>query len=301
MKYVMSVSQDDAELTRDLWIEEGRVRYSDLPQERSGIIQLSTKNFKVVPGKVTIEENVGEVFRKDAGSSYVKRLLLYGFTAFVHLIDIKYESECMDRLKLERDSLKDCPLDYVHAVRVPLSRLSESWIRRLKQQSISILFISTDSVHMLKATPWQRLFEAMFPKRMLLICVPSSKVTSNKKKRQIEDTWAKIIQTFRINSYIGFPKLGEPISVFLTKRIGLFPKKGSLVMGSDADYLMYGTFHVGERPMEVPDIVVLKGRVVKVGKQWSIEGVKGEELTSLVPEKFLPIQDIHRYSDNDST
>ncbi|MBU9723937.1 MULTISPECIES: hypothetical protein [Bacillaceae] len=298
MKYILNLSQDNSD--RALWVEEGRIRYSDLPIERSGLMQLNTEKFKVSPGHITLDENIGKKYNEGYGDSYVKQLLLYGFTSFIHLIDIEYESECIDKLNWARDSLRKCPLDYIHAVRVPLERLTDSWIRTLKQYSVPVLFLSVDSIKTLKDTPWQRLFEAMFPMRMLCICEPSPHVTE-KQKVAIEGKWEKIIRKYRINSYLGFPEPGERLSLFLTMRIGLFPSKGSLVMGSDADYLMYGTFHENELPLQVPDIIVLKSRVVKIAGKWDLEGIKGEELTSLVPEKFLPIEDIHRYTDEAGT
>ena len=298
LKYIMNIHDNDLKKTRDLWIENGQVRYAELPRDPYGVFQMNTKEFDIFPGKITIDSQAGEAFREGNGISYVKRLLLYGFTSFIHLIDINYETDTTERLRFERESLVKCPVDYIHAVRVPLSRISESWIRNLKQQSVPIIILTAESAYELAATPWQRIVEAMFPRRILLLCEASEKVSENE-KIEIASSWNRIIDTFRLNSFFSFPLPGSTISPFLAKRIGLYPKKGSLVMGSDADYVMYSIL-LKDKPVRLPDVIILRGKIVKYGAKWCLSNIKGQELMSLVPEKFLPIQDIFRYEDMDN-
>ncbi|MFA9556160.1 hypothetical protein ACERII_02470 [Evansella sp. AB-rgal1] len=297
MKYMVNVFDENSKIFRTLWIDHGRVRYSELPNERSGIYEVATTNFELYPGKVTIDENAVSAFIEGNGDSYIKRLLLYGYTSFVQMISLNYESELTKKLKRSRDALKTCPIDYVHAVKIPLNKLSESLARKVKMENIPIIFFQADSVDEIISTHWNSITGSMFPRKTLLVCVPSSNVKSSQKKKQMLEQWRTIVGKKRINSYFGFPSEGEEIKELLAKRIGLFPKKGSLVNGSDADYVMYQTGIRRVRNINFPDIIVLKGNVVKWGTKWDLEQSKGQELTTLIPGKFIPIEDINRYDE----
>ncbi|WP_088035642.1 hypothetical protein [Evansella clarkii] len=298
MKYIMNIWDETMNKSRGLWIDRGKVRYAEFPVSPAGIFKMNTKEFNVFPGKITLDTQAAEQFSAGNGISYIKQKLLHGFTTLIHAVNIEYESESDDCLQNTRHKLSDCPVDYIQAVKLPLARMSESWMRSLRQQSVPIVIFYAESAYEIAAAPWQRFAEAMFPKRMMLICKPLEKVTDMKEKAKIYASWKHIVDVFKFNSYYSFPDPGIPVSPFLAKRTGLFPKKGSLVMGSDADYLMYSSSaEQAAQPFKVPDIIVLKGKIVKTGTKWKLSNTKGKELTNLIPEKFLPIQEIYKYED----
>ncbi|MCD8511439.1 MAG: hypothetical protein LRY73_17295 [Bacillus sp. (in: Bacteria)] len=297
MKYEMDIIDGKSKEKRRLWIEEEKVRYSGLTSEHTGMYVLNTDQFHVVPGNITISTSISEAFKKGNGLSSVKQLLLFGFTSFIQIIEIDHERTFNNSLQNNRKLLKECPLDHIYAVQIPIVKLTDSFLRKVKQESIPIIFLEVESIQDITSKPWKRICEAMFPKRILIVCKPSPKSIVKQEVESIHIEWENIVRENRLNSFFHFPVPGEPISDLLQKRIGLFPKKGSLVMGSDADYCMYGTYQRETPPIKVPDIVVLKGKVVKAGKRWMLDGIRGEEMTSIVPEQFLPIQDIYRYED----
>ncbi|ADU30146.1 hypothetical protein [Evansella cellulosilytica] len=296
MKYVINVIDDDTRKVKDIWVEDGKVRYTDLPAERSGIYQVASTDFQVLPGKITFDDQVVPAYRLGNGLSYVKRLLLFGNTTFIHPIKVEYESELHHKLSDVRQTLLSCPIDYLFAIVVPATKLSDTFVRKLKYESIAIVFVEVNNTSELDEVPWQRVAEAIFPKRILIVCKPSDMALIKKYDANIMEKWKKIVKRYKFNSYFNFPTLGKSVSLFLSKRIGLYPQKGALVMGSDADYVMYHELE-NDTPIKFPDIIVLKGQVIKAALQWTIEDIEGAELTSLVPEKFLPIQDVYRFED----
>ncbi|SDY87546.1 hypothetical protein SAMN05421736_10453 [Evansella caseinilytica] len=300
MKYIMEVFRSGIKDKREVWIENGRVRYASQQLNRAGTYKLAADQFEVVPGMIALDDKLAEAFRNGDGISYVKRLLLFGITSFIHLIKTEYHHQFSEKISLQRQLLNSCPVDYIHAVEIPLVKLTELWIRKLRQAAVPIVFLAAESVQDIEAIPWQRIVEAMFPKRMLIVCQPN--VRTETEKRLILQAWKSKAEKFRINTFLQFPLPGQPVSKLLAQRIGLFPKKGSLVIGSDADYVMYGNYPQEQRPpMRFPDIIVLKGRVVKAGNRWNFSEAAGEELTALMPEKFLPIESVYKYSDQQPT
>ncbi|MDG5787585.1 hypothetical protein QA612_08760 [Evansella sp. AB-P1] len=297
MKYNMNVHDKETGENRIVWIDDGRIRYSELPTERSGIFHLAGDGFNIVPGKITMDNQVAKAFSQGNGLSYIKRLLLFGFTSFIQLIDLYYESEFDEKLSNSRHQLCYCPIDYIHAVRIPIRRFSDNLARKIKNESIPIVFFTVDKVDELETTHWKNIVGAMFPRRTLLICEPNMNLKEQERDHIIE-SWKKIVENQRLNSFIGFPPGGQEVSIFLAKRIGLYPRKSTLMNGSDADYLMYSLVNHPVQPLNFPDVIVLKGQVIKAGTKWDIDAIQGQELTTVIPEKFLPIEDINRYEDN---
>ncbi|UCZ54789.1 hypothetical protein LGQ02_08605 [Bacillus shivajii] len=296
MKYIINVHQPDSDEKKEVWVEDGKVRYTSVPTNEIEIIKVYSDQFYTVPGKVMIDDKAISYFEKGDGISYIKHMLLYGFTTFIQRISIDYESETDHVLERAREAFKSSPLDYTIAISLPLSRVTESWIRKLKQECISIIILKIQSIDEMKETAWQRLVEAMFPKRILCIGEPADHVTNDQEKKEILDTWLQIVETFRMNSYLSLPKKWKPFPPLLLMRLGLYPQKGVLIMGSDADYMMYPP-NSKEKPVHVPEVIVRKGKVIKAGKRWDIEEGSGRELTDLIPEKMISINDVHRYSD----
>ncbi len=292
----MDISEHNSTEKRKVWVEDGKVRYTSLPTKYQGIMKVCSNRFMTQPGNVMIDNQVVSYFERNEGISYIKQMLLFGYSTFIQRISIDYESETDQILSYTRQMLNPSPIDYALAVSIPLSRVTESWLRKLKQQSISFVVFEISSVEEMKETPWQRLIEAMFPKRILCIGEPSRTIESEKEKKEIYDSWLQVVETFRINSYLSVPNNWTPLPPLLLMRLGLYPQKGVLIMGSDADYMMY-SLNGEKKPFDFPEIIVNKGKVIKAGQRWEIKEGSGEELTNLIPEKMIPINDVFRYSD----
>jgi len=276
-------------------VDQGSIRFCSNSVEDRNIIEMDTSIFNVYTGKVKIERDVGFAFQNGQGLSYVKRMLLFGYSSFIYMVDLEYESLTERLIEESRQHLASCPLDFVLGVRVPLERLTPSWIRKIKQMSIPLIFIYVVSGEDLIRAPWQRYIEAGFPVRMMFLLDQHQSSLPEKNQRVISEVWQGIVKHWRMNSYFHVSKPGERVPLLFLKRLGMYPLKGSFDSGSDADYFMYSKEQKSDPPPVFPEIIVLRGVVVKSGTTWNLEEVKGKELTSIIPEQFLPIHSVFQY------
>lgn len=295
MKYVMPVWDEGSRREKVIQIEDRSIRYYDKALSQKNIISLDTSTFQVFPGKVTMDTEISEEFLNGHGLSYSKRLLLSGYSAFIHIIDINYERHTNSLLEKSRAALKKCPIDYIFSVRVPLKKLTPSWVRLLKKQSISLICIQLSANESLFEIYWERILEAAFPKRMMFILDSQTTEGNEKDYARICGQWSKLINRFQINSYVDVPIPGEELPLLFLKRLGLYPYKGSFDSGSDADYFMFEVNTEKVDKIPTPAIIVLKGEVIKAGKSWYLHNKTGKEMRSIIPEQFLSIENIHRY------
>ncbi len=295
MKYIMQVWDDVLDRQKKILVDQGLIQFCSESVEGRNIIEMDTSLFNVYSGKVKIERDIGFAFQNGQGISYVKRMLLFGYSSFIYIVDLEYESLTERLIEETRKHLASCPLDFVLAVRVPLGRLRPSWIRKLKQMSIPLIFISADSEEDLIQAPWQRFLEAGFPVRMMFLLDQHQSQLPQKEKQSILQVWQGIVKDWRMNSYFHVSKPGEGLPLLFLKRLGMYPQKGSFDSGSDADYFMYSKDRKVEPAIEIPDVIALRGVIIKSGTTWNLEKVKGRELTSIIPEQFLPINAVFQY------
>lgn len=296
MGYVMTVRHRDSEKNKPVIIDDGSILFCRNDLNGSNMMSLNTSGFLVEPGNVTFLENVQISFKQEEGISYAKRLLLEGFSSFIQMLHIKYEKETERIFRQSRQQLDGSPIDYIHAARVPLERLTPSWIRKLKQLSVPVISFYVRSEFSLKKIPWQRLIDAAFPLRIMFIFDDHASDLPEKARDHMKQEWESIVKELRINSYFHLPRPGCIVPLLFLKRAGLYPAKGTFDSGSDADYFMYLNNRCERLGQHLPDIVVLKGQVVKYGNSWDLSHVRGEERLSVIPEQFLPIHAINQYT-----
>ncbi|WP_416149725.1 hypothetical protein ACM26V_01640 [Salipaludibacillus sp. HK11] len=295
MKYVMEVWDEITEKEKKVLVDRGSISFcAESVEGRRNTIKMTTDKFTVHPGKVRIERGEGLNFKNEEANSYIKRMLLFGFSSFIYVIDLKYESITEDRINKVRESLEGCPIDFIVAARVPLPRLTASWIRKLKQLMIPLIMFYVDSKDELIRAPWQRYLEAAFPARTMFLLDQDKIHVSEKEHQLLEQAWEQIVVQWKLNSHLYIPHSHKGLPLLFLKRLGMYPQKGSFDSGSDADYFMYLTEKQNKKPLILPDVIVLKGIIIKSGQTWFLHKASGVEL-KIIPEQFLPIEDIFHY------
>ncbi|UJW57709.1 hypothetical protein HXZ66_10005 [Bacillus sp. A116_S68] len=300
MKYVIQVhdGNNTAANVKKVIVENGIVQIFNNSNISQRVKNVDTEGFTVLPGKVILKENVLTHMTEGDMISFSKHMLLHGFSTFIHLIDMKYESETDKLLESSRQLLKNCLVDYVHAIRVPLRRLTPSWVRKLKKLSVPLIVFTVQTMNDINKASWQRLIEAAFPLRTMFILDQKNSDLTERQKLKVQQRWEEMVKYRRLNSYFQLPEQHEVLPLLFLKRLGLYPQKGTFDSGAHADYFMYWEkdLSVTTEEVRVPDVIVLRGEVVKASSYWFIEEILGRELTSTMPEQFLSINEVHQYT-----
>ncbi|WP_096434881.1 hypothetical protein [Alteribacter populi] len=279
---------------RSLYIEKGKIRYTGSHLDRLSKVRLNYSGFTIAEGKVTLCDSSHFKSSQAMSEIQIKEYLKKGCTTLIVPVPVFYERQVDDRLTQQRKRLAQTPLDYLIAVRMPLKKITERLIRRLKKEGITLLCLRAKSVQEMQEIPWQRIAEAMFPKRMMIVIEPTVSYNDKKARKDIYQAWDHVAKVYRLNTFFPLPNVLSPLPGILLKRLGLYPQKGRLQIGSDADYLM---FHDSEKTRLTPDVIVCSGKIIKAGNKWHLYSRKGKELSNLIPEKFLSIRDVYTYSD----
>jgi hypothetical protein len=223
----------------------------------------------------------------------INHFLLKGCTCYFTCIHLSLENELSQKMDLMKKLLLNCPIDYLIGVRIPLSLLTPSLIRKCKKEKIPALFIDIDNPDQLDEIAWGWIKDALFPYNCPLIPVISTH--DKKEARGALSKWIGIMAKERIPAILEEIEENTPLSKNILNKIGLYPHKSSLMHGTELSYNLYlketainivdeqELFHYhGDRLV----ITVHKGQVIRAGKEVLIKPGNGEHVKVRTPSFF---------------
>ncbi|MBB5172877.1 hypothetical protein [Texcoconibacillus texcoconensis] len=291
MPYIIESCTENLEgKAKDLYIKNGQVNYVGEQVKRLKGYRLSIDDFFIQPGGVLLyDEGVNQGL---ALASY-ENILKIGATTVVIPVHVRYERQVTEAISRARKWMTNCPSDYLFAVVVPISKLKERLVRRLYQEKIPLIMIELDDEQALREVKWQRISEALFPLKSALMLRKPSKQMDPRQEKYVNQTWSKVVKQYQFNAIEELPN-GSFFSKQALKQLGLYPKKGVLQTGSDADYVLIQKDMTKQDCKEQDaSVVVRRGEVLKAGEVFSCRS-EGEEITNIMPGKFLPFSNIFR-------
>lgn len=258
-------------------------------------IRMSADAFIMTPTHVLLDSNLlaGSSFQ-ERKNYYSKNFLMHGSTTVLTSIEIHFESQLEMRLKQVKRDLIDCPLDYVIGVRIPISLLNPSFIRKCKRAKIPAIFVDITDIIDLVHVPWGWVKEALFPYNSLLIPVFNQKLNKREKQLQIH-AWGELMKQEKLN--VALEEVAE-LSVIPRKvlmKTGIFPHKANLSSGGELSYNLYHKTPqtIGLDEKELFDsqssqlaYTIHKGKVVRAGSEVYFRPGMGENVIINTPGFF---------------
>lgn len=277
---------------RSYLIEGSKVAYTSTHFAQYTFMRMNTDNFIVRPGHVMIDMSVIKISNFNNFKERMKFLQEIGCTTVISAFDISYESQFVSELKKAKHALINSTIDFVIGLKIPLRKLTPTLMRKCCQYDVPILFTEINEIADIYRVQWQRIREELYRYRVFII--PVWKVDlSTRNFNRLQTNWLNILAQNKIYTQKASPKELTPLSKQFLLTLGLYPNKGSLHTGSDADYLLYFKdklinqihFHTDK-----PEVVIVKGVVKKAGQKIYLEPGSGKEITIKVPSKFVPIE-----------
>lgn len=223
----------------------------------------------------------------------MKQYLLKGCTALFTFVQVSFETELIDRIKEMKLALISSPLDFLIAVKIPIRLLTPSFIRVCKKEKVPALFVEVTEVQEFANIPWGWVREAMFPSNIPLIPIISSK--NKKEADSLLSKWKSVMQNEKISALYAEIEENQPLSVPILNQIGIYPKKASLMNGTELSYNLYlkgreiknvdevNLFHYhGDRLV----VTVHKGKIVRSGEEVLYKPGYGEHVKVRTPAYF---------------
>lgn len=293
MAHILTGMQVEKENQKYVLIRHDKVADLAPYEMRIKSISVNCHGFYLRPGKVMVDRTFGDFLDF---SSYKKRLLQhisFGMTTLVVFARAEYERQVLQSIRKMRHHMINSTVDYAIALSFPLKRLTPSLMRLLRREKVPLILCRIHSEKDLDDVAWPWLREALFPYKLVFVPegIPSSR---EREKRHFLDKWRKIMHNERLAFLDELEEDGKPLGKEVLRTIGIFPHKGELRRGGDADYNLFrssslvqnGVDHYDILEKEKPDIVTLKGRILKAGNCYRFRPGSGKEIRIAVPGYF---------------
>lgn len=295
MKYIIenaTTNMYGREVNNTYLIGDSKVLYKSNHFTQYNHMRLNTDQFIITPGHVMLDFNVIHITNFKEIKERMKTLQQIGCTTFITACEVEYESELRFKLKKAKHSLINSCIDYVVGVKVPLTSLTRTFVRKCCKYQVPILFVEINDISDMYTIDWQSIREELFPYRIFI--VPIWNLTISKwNLKKLKTDWNQILTTNKIVTIVDVPIEHTPLSKRFLYNIGLFPKKGSLQINCDADYLLFfkERFNNGSdvAQLDNPEVVFANGIIKKAGDEIVIRPGIGKEIVVKVPNKFIPI------------
>lgn len=280
--------------TQSLLVDKDKVSAIITRPKQYRMIRMNLEPFIMTPSFVLLNSNISphESFQV-LKQTIIEQFILKGCTTLFTYVTVSFENELLDKVNEMKLALMNSPIDYIIAVKIPLSLVTPSFIRKCKQEKIPAFFIEVDDYSKLTKVPWGWIREALFPYNCPFIPIISS--AKKKEARALLSNWNNIMIKEKIPAlYQEIPE-NRPISTVVLNKIGFYPQRSSLMNGTELSYNLYMKtreiknvdeeelfFYHGDRLV----ITVHKGKIVRCLKDVRYKPGYGEHIMMRTPAFF---------------
>ncbi|WP_088102197.1 hypothetical protein [Halalkalibacter urbisdiaboli] len=235
-----------------------------------------------------------------------RQLLQKGCTTVVVFTQVNYERQMSSQLKKAKHQMTNSSLDFLIGLKMPIGILRPTVIRNCQKNRVPVLKVQVNSVNELNQVPWTHIAQAMLTYPVVLLL--DTHDCQKKEQAALESSWNWYCRKYRIPTD-KVPNHQIPWSKPLIQKTGLYPLKGELIIGSDTDYMLFLEREISsidnsqalsvDESTELdyderePNIVVLRGRILKVNDDYSLVPGYGCHIQVIKPGRFVPITEAH--------
>jgi hypothetical protein len=249
---------------------------------------IMTPTYCILDTKIPIKSTFQEL-REYMTTHY----LLNGCTTLLTFVNISYEHELEEKVKEIKTALINSPIDFIIGIKIPLHLISQSFIRKCKKEKISAIFVEIMDPDKLEDIPWGWIKDTLFPYNCPMIPVISSSV--KKEHKTVLAKWKHVMEKEKIPAINEELKENIPLSVSVLNKIGIYPRKASLMHGTELSYNLY----LKERELLNVDevslfhyhidrlvVTVHRGKVLRAGTEVLFKPGNGEYVKVRTPSYF---------------
>ncbi|MCM2674345.1 hypothetical protein [Alkalicoccobacillus plakortidis] len=213
-------------------IADGKIAYikERMPYWKKWRVDL--RNLVLAPAKIGMDEQFLEVETTEERNNLERSWIKQGVTTLAVSQQIKSERSLPTAYKNACLKMEQCSLDYVIGITIPFRLLNPSLLHQCRRLQIPFIQVEMNVDALLDGVPWTRLADALLTYPSMLI--PKIKDLTNQKS-SVELSWIRHCELVGISSV-------TPTLIWTkehAQKSGLYPEKGELLVGSDADYLLY--------------------------------------------------------------
>lgn len=302
MNYIIedaNVVTDQGITIRSFLVQENKISHlgSSLKQYKGMRMNVST--YFMTPGRVIADFNLVTCGNLADYKNKLLKLIVKGCTTVLVPCYIPYEKDFGKKIRAARHSMINSSLDFVLGLHMPAEKITPSTIRLCKRYKLPFIVADIDEHTNIYSIPWGWIKDAQFQYQIPIY--PLWKIEDKRTLNIQMDIWEWVTVTNNLPTHLHFPSDSTPISSVIRKQIGLYPKKGELLIGNDLDYNLF-MYPLEEPKVEEtnnldydkrdPLITVHKGRVLKAGREVKFFPGFGKELYVKLPGLFASIDHV---------
>ncbi|NRD80567.1 hypothetical protein HPT25_24905 [Bacillus sp. BRMEA1] len=258
------------------------------------LMKMNVDPFILTPTFVLLNSKVSTISAFPELKQYLTEVfLLKGCTTLITYVNVLYERELSEKITALKMSLNSSPVDFAICVKIPVGLLTDSFVRKCKQEKIPAIFVELEDTNELQKIPWAWIKNSLFPYNCPLI--PIISIAHKKEKKAILSKWKDIIIKENLAAVYEELEENKPLPITILNKIGIFPSKGSLMFGSE---LSYNLFYLDNEIKNIDEdhlfhyhsdrlvVTVHKGRIVRLEKTVLFKPGFGEHVKVRTPAFF---------------
>lgn len=287
------ISQQTIKTTSFL-INQDRITSVQASFKRLNHMRMNVSSFIMTPTFVVYNQNISEAKSFQETKKYlIDQFIKKGCTTILTTAEMNYEFEFSAAMKRKKASFNTSPIDYIVAVKVPVSMLTPSFIRKCKKEKIPAIFLVIDRQDELLSVPWGWIRDSLFPYNCPII--PVFSVKSEKERNNSMDIWKKIVTNEKIPALVNGISEMVPICKQDLAKMGIYPLKANLLQGGEVSYNLYNTdlegipveeFELYDYHNDKLVITVHRGNVIRAGEKVLFRSGFGEHVTIKKPSFY---------------
>ncbi|NSL52284.1 hypothetical protein [Calidifontibacillus erzurumensis] len=304
MTYIIedaNVVSDDGICVRSFLIIENKISHFGKSLKKYQGKRVNVSNYFMTPGHVMADFNILQCDNFINYKKHLVKLIDKGCTTVVVPCYIRYESEFEKKIRAARHAMINSTIDFIIGVHMAAEKLSPQTIRLCKRHKLPYIIIDIEDKTNIFSIPWGWIREAQFQYQVPIY--PKWNTKDKQLLKQQMNEWEQMTANHQIPTCLYFPfdDHPRPLQRLIRKQIGIYPKKGELLIGNDLDYNLYQYPLDGEKVEESskfnydnndPIITVHKGKLLKENGKVNFFPGYGQELKLTMPGLFASIDHV---------
>ncbi|WP_102345784.1 hypothetical protein [Bacillus sp. Marseille-P3661] len=300
MRYIIehaNVVLDKGIIVRSFLVEDKKIGYYSTSLKQYKGMRMDASSYFMTSGQIINDLDLLTIANSFEYRNRIKKLIQKGCTTILTSFYMAYEEGFKQKLDYANHCMINSTLDYEIGLQLPVEKLTPTMIRLCKKHKIPFILVDISDHTNLYYVPWGWIREAMYLYNVPIY--PLWKTENKKIYKEQKQLWEEICTINKIPTHLNFPTDLSPIPKTILKQIGLYPKKGELLIGNDLDYNLYSFPSIDSKVEEKdkldydkqePIITVHKGRIMKVMDTVNYFPGYGEKLKVNIPGLFATIQ-----------
>ena len=261
-------------------VDSQKISYVSQGPLRMNVMKMSMHGFKMIPGHISplfsLNKQPIEIVKQRLSEKLRK-----GTTTLLTSAEINYLHEAETELKRTRHLLISSSIDYCIGLSMSPERITPQMISFCRKKKIPFIELICKDFSQLTHVIWERIREANFIYGTVIFPTFPSHIDS-KMKKQWQKKWNELSAKYQIPTLFNELYEDETVPLPSLKSLGIYPDKGGLFTGSDADYCLLSTDGVTENIKNV----IVRGTIVYSENLPEKHQGHGKEIVIVKPRRF---------------